>query len=36
MDDDLTQMTHAQLIEEIKRLRRGMRYHRDSSLHELC
>jgi hypothetical protein len=36
MDDDLTAMSHEQLIEEVRRLRRGIREHRDSTLHELC
>jgi hypothetical protein len=36
IDEDLAEMTRAQLIEEVKKLRRGIREHRDSSLHELC
>ena len=36
MDDDLERMSHEQLIEEIRRLRTGIRRHRDSSGHELC
>ena len=36
MDDDLEQMSREQLVEEVKRLRRGIREHRDSSGHELC
>ena len=36
MDTDLDQMTHKELIAEVKRLPRGIRKHRDSSLHELC
>ena len=36
MDEDLEHMGHAQLIAEIKKLRAGIREHRDSSLHELC
>ena len=36
MDEDLIQMTRDQLIDEVKRLRRGIREHRDSSMHELC
>lgn len=36
MDDDLDNMTRTQLIEEIRRLRRGIRRHRDSSGHDLC
>jgi len=36
MDDDLTGMSREQLIEEIRKLRRGIRSHRDSTKHELC
>ena len=36
MDEDLDRMTREELIEEAKRLRRGIRQHRDGSLHELC
>ena len=36
MDDDLASMSREQLVEEVKRLRVGIRAHRDSSLHELC
>ena len=36
MDADLEQMTRDQLIAEIKKLRNGIREHRDSSEHELC
>jgi hypothetical protein len=36
MDDDLHQMSHEQLVAEIKRLRQGIRKHRDSTGHELC
>lgn len=36
MDDDLTVMTREQLIAEAKRLRAGIRAHRDSTEHELC
>lgn len=36
MDDDLSHMTHQQLIEEVRKLRQGIRRHRDSTLHELC
>jgi hypothetical protein len=36
MDEDLEQMTHQELIEEVKKLRRGIREHRDSSGHDLC
>jgi hypothetical protein len=36
MDDDLTGMTRESLVAEVKRLRRGIREHRDSSGHDLC
>ena len=36
MDEDLDKMTRDQLIAELKRLRAGIRAHRDSSEHELC
>jgi hypothetical protein len=36
MDEDLNQMTREELIAEVKKLRQGVRQHRDSSLHELC
>jgi hypothetical protein len=36
MDDDLLQMSREQLIAEVKRLRQGIRAHRDSSGHDLC
>ncbi|HKQ31015.1 MAG TPA: hypothetical protein VJS66_07000 [Burkholderiales bacterium] len=36
MDDDLAEMTQKQLVAEIKKLRQGIRAHRDSSEHELC
>jgi hypothetical protein len=36
MDDDLDGMTRDQLIGEVKRLRAGIRAHRDSSAHDLC
>lgn len=36
MDEDLTTMTREQLINEARKLRHGIRLHRDSSLHELC
>ena len=36
MDDDLDLMDRAALIDEVKRLRAGIRRHRDSSGHELC
>lgn len=36
MDDDLDPMSREQLIEEVKKLRQGIREHRDSTTHELC
>ena len=36
MDEDLDVMTREQLIIEAKRLRAGIRAHRDSSGHNLC
>ena len=36
MDEDLHRMTRKELIEEARKLRHGIREHRDSSLHELC
>ena len=36
MDEDLVNLNREQLIEEVKRLRGGIRKHRDSSGHELC
>ncbi len=36
MDEDLQSMTREQLLEEVRKLRQGIREHRDSSLHELC
>jgi hypothetical protein len=36
MDEDLESMTHEQLVAEAKRLRDGIRAHRDSSGHALC
>lgn len=36
MDEDLEQMTHQQLLAEARRLRSGIRAHRDSTLHRLC
>jgi hypothetical protein len=36
MDDDLDALTREQLIGEVKRLRAGIRAHRDSSGHDLC
>jgi hypothetical protein len=36
MDDDLERLSREELIGEVKRLRRGIRAHRDSTAHELC
>jgi hypothetical protein len=36
MDEDLDQLTRELLIDEVKKLRRGIREHRDSSGLELC
>lgn len=36
MDDDLEALNREQLIAEVKRLRAGIRAHRDSSGHALC
>ncbi len=36
MDSDLAQMSKKQLIEEVKKLRQGIREHRDSTGHNLC
>jgi hypothetical protein len=36
MDDDLERMGREQLIAEVKRLRAGIRAHRDSTGHDLC
>jgi hypothetical protein len=36
MDNDLETMTREELISEVKKLRQGIREHRDSSGHDLC
>jgi hypothetical protein len=36
VDEDLQAMSREQLVAEVKRLRAGVREHRDSSGHELC
>jgi hypothetical protein len=36
MDEDLETMSREQLIEEVRKLRTGIRHHRDSTQHELC
>lgn len=35
-DDDLESLSHAELVQEVSRLREGIRRHRDSTGHELC
>jgi len=36
VEEDLEQLSHEALIAEVKRLRQGIREHRDSSGHDLC
>jgi hypothetical protein len=36
MDDDLDTLSREQLVAEVKRLRAGIRKHRDSAGHDLC
>lgn len=36
MDEDLDRMTRDELVSEVKKLREGIRQHRDSAGHELC
>jgi hypothetical protein len=36
MDEDLAPLTRDELIAEVKKLRAGIREHRDSTKHELC
>jgi hypothetical protein len=36
MDDELSKLTKDELIAEVKRLRTGIRAHRDASGHALC
>ena len=36
MDDDLSQMSGEELIAEVRKLRAGIRKHRDSSGNDLC
>ena len=35
-DDDLASLTREDLVQEVMRLRKGIRRHRDSTGHELC
>lgn len=36
MDDDLDAMSRERLIDEVRRLREGIRKHRDTSAQDLC
>jgi hypothetical protein len=36
VDEDLAGMSRERLIEEVRKLRAGIRTHRDSTGHELC
>lgn len=36
MDEDLERMSRDDLVEQIRRLRAGVREHRDSTGHDLC
>lgn len=36
LDDDLTRLTREQLLDEVRRLRAGIRAHRDATGHDLC
>ena len=36
MDEDLNGLSQADLVAEVKKLRAGIRAHRDSTKHELC
>ncbi|PZS18341.1 MAG: hypothetical protein DLM57_06475 [Pseudonocardiales bacterium] len=36
MDEDLDELDRAALVDTVKRLRAGIREHRDSSGHDLC
>ncbi len=36
MDEDLAAMSREQLLAEVRKLREGIRRHRDSSGHDLC
>ena len=36
MDEDLNEMSRNELAAEVRRLRHGIRVHRDSTGHELC
>ena len=36
MDEDVNQMSREELVDEVKRLRAGIREHRDSTGQDLC
>ncbi|MFC5066946.1 hypothetical protein [Flaviflagellibacter deserti] len=36
MDEDLSELSREALIAEVRRLRAGIREHRDSTMHALC
>jgi len=36
MDEDLDRMSREKLVDEVKKLRKAIRHHRDSTGHELC
>jgi hypothetical protein len=36
LDDDLVALTRDELLAEVRRLRAGIRKHRDGTAHELC
>ncbi len=36
MDEDLSRLSQEELVAEVKRLRAGIRVHRDSTEHKLC
>lgn len=36
MDEELERMTREDLLDEVRKLRDGIRRHRDSARHELC
>jgi hypothetical protein len=36
MDTDLNEMSREELVGEVKKLRQGIREHRDSTAHDLC
>lgn len=36
MDEDLEQLSRDELLSEVRRLRAGIRAHRDTTAHELC